>query len=745
MTGFGMNELRSILLSALEDFRQIAENLGQPESVLDSKSFYYGLFAQCFQLHRQIIDIKELEPLSDYLEDKLKRLESLVVLSNLQPYLAQEDATSPYPNLGALHRYLTSEDSDQVNRIKILKGCIDFESRDDQSTLIILLKDSNDYLKTRVSEPVVLQEYDSSIPPKARQRPPDGIWPAANLLFKVLDSRRRCSCNPTHEYVVQLCLETHRAKLVEYDFDLYLDLGEGWQEARVQTARVQTATSPKHRMPTIVVDNSIPVVTNTMNKPGCRERRRIVQKLCKDIKKPFPNYRLRLRLEEDSLWKLRSEESSFKIDKSKPPLSLAQIILQKSNVLNEKTKRILSVLLSYAVFHLHGTPWLKSPWGSPNVMFFRSSSGLPMRPYVETPLDDTHTVFPIGRTPMDDDDDFDPDDELSPRYPGLVDLAVVLMELHQAKPLDSLADICGVPVVDETNPAARYIFVREIFKQCRLGITDQTRMAISSCLNPNIGFTDDGEELDEHGLRDVIYQQIVRRLEDELEQGFGDLSVDKLDFLVQSMDLANGGWPIRLEQGTYMPDSSVSPSKEKRRLPDDTTRRRVRFSTIAEPNGLHQQSHLVAPALSTIISEQESKSCYEKGAISASSSCDPQSCNLPGRSQYPRTRINEPGATRPDTIRVLNIRDDVLRNELETELGKLFNATCEVHSLARASRDTHWQKYATVTFPALSNDKLHDLLKADEAKLRGPSNFQYDTTFLGITPLYDAGEEATTE
>ncbi|KAI1388244.1 uncharacterized protein F4822DRAFT_239765 [Hypoxylon trugodes] len=361
-------------------------------------------------------------------------------------------------------------------------------------------------------------------------------------------------------------------------------------------------------------------------------------------------------------------------------------------------------------------------------MFFRSFSGIPLRPYIETHLNGTLVNSAVNSSITDEDDDFDPDDLLSPPYPCLVDLAVVLIELHKAKSLESLAEVYGIPVVEEMDITARYILVREVFKHCQLDITDQTRIAISMCLDPNIGVNDDGDEIDEHGLRDVIYQEVVRRLEDELEQGFSELSIDKLDTLVRNLDLANGGQPIRLEQKGSLPETRTANSKQKRRHPEDPAGRQVRFLALPDPN-ISDHSYQSATSKLNIPAKENGPRTQDKENRSSSLN------HLPAKHSGHST-------TRPDTIRVLNIPDDLLELELKTELERLFGSICKIHSLARASRDMCWHKCATVTFPAIRNDELSKLIRAETADLRGPFNFHYDTNFFGLSPLHDAGDDA---
>lgn len=115
-------------------------------------------------------------------------------------------------------------------------------------------------------------------------------------------------------------------------------------------------------------------------------------------------------------------------------------------------------------------------------------------------------------------------------------------------------------------------------------MTDQTRLAVEACLDPTIGLDDNSNRMDDRALRGVIYERIVSPLEDELEQGFNGLAVDRLDTLVRNLDLANGGQPLP-------PDDKVQNSKltrnsngTKRRGSDDAgrPRLRVRFSQDLE-------------------------------------------------------------------------------------------------------------------------------------------------------------------
>jgi hypothetical protein len=248
----------------------------------------------------------------------------------------------------------------------------------------------------------------------------------------------------------------------------------------------------------------------------------------------------------NQLRRSQPERGSVKIGRSKDPVSAERILQMPSGIFTEKTKRILAVFFSYAVLHLHGTPWLRSSSGSGNIVFFENASTILIKPHVQSNFSQDGTSTPSisesdnvkGSDEMDDDKCFD--DFLSHPSPCLVNLAIVLFELYMNKSIHTLAKRYSVSVSDENNGDLGYLHVVDIFEKCNLDITEQFCVAVDKCLDSNIGLDAKGNDLDEYGLRSVIYQEIVRRLEDELDQGYSYLSGGDLDLEAQKIDLEIG-------------------------------------------------------------------------------------------------------------------------------------------------------------------------------------------------------------
>ncbi|KAH8758171.1 hypothetical protein F5882DRAFT_417648 [Hyaloscypha sp. PMI_1271] len=110
-----------------------------------------------------------------------------------------------------------------------------------------------------------------------------------------------------------------------------------------------------------------------------------------------------------------------------------------------------------------------------------------------------------------------------------------------------------------------------------------------------------------------------------------------------------------------------------------------------------------------------------------------------------RSLAATPPKNRPDTLRIKNIPKDYTISQVEGSIGRKFKSVAKVHSLAALNADYNC---ATATFP---NEVEYDFPNIQLERIRLDGNsvsndpFDYDTEFKGLTPLYDAGEQASVD
>ncbi|KAJ4316002.1 hypothetical protein N0V84_008066 [Fusarium piperis] len=377
------------------------------------------------------------------------------------------------------------------------------------------------------------------------------VWNAAQSIFKALVACKDCACTPTHDFGARLCLGTHRKPDCEaddqVDFDMFLSLKEDWHEAHIHTA--------KERAVRIVAEQS-------------RHRQRgprsiAVKQLCEQIARvgAMAGYRLQLKVTKNQLFKLQSERSESLVDKTKHPVSLDQFLRDRPRNFTERTKRILAVILSSTVFHLHDTPWLEPSWNSSNVLFFQtSSSAVTLRPFIQTKLSlldlspppdgcehspdttESEDLDPDDLDPDDfDPDDMDPDDWLMHPCPILVTLAMMLLEIYFATPFDVLARRCKVDLGESQNNNTKHLDVSVVFQACRTEMPENSQFyaAVGSCLDPQAWETESGGSLSSDELRSRIYEKVVLPLETELSQAYSSISIYHLDKFAETLDFAS--------------------------------------------------------------------------------------------------------------------------------------------------------------------------------------------------------------
>ena len=589
-----MEDAVRLLPPTLQSFQEACDLLAREEATSALRNFYLHVRVCSFILLHLYEESPEKfvaslasNPVPGRL---LGSLDQVVDRHEIQPFIGlavpdadtnQDNQFSSLPGLRVLQRFWGQESTHpEARKLSFARKCLDFGSRQRQDALITHLKQAEEACReySRVDPSDLALEHD--LRTRQKRLPPLDIWPLAQSVYSALDSSKTdwCGrCNVPHLYNARLCIETYRDRndVKECDFDMFLGLDQLWHEARVRSI---TKCAVRFG---IDDDDSGDNKRHKEIKQQIRRRGGLkggngsgikVKSLCRIFEDSQTRWMFRLNFEvrDNELWKIASAQSSFNVDTSEEAISLAQFIAERPHVLNGKTKRILAVLLGYAVVHLYGTGWSQPSWGSENILFFKTGGAIPLKPYLELqPRPEGSDLHQASDTAREEDED-DPDDDLFYHpYPCLVSLALMLMELHQARPIESIAREHRLTMSPNMSNEDRFLVAGQIFASCKQDFEDQTRMAIDSCLDVTIGGeTEDGEP-DENTLRNAIYENIVRRLEDELEQGYSDIYVDGLDSLAQTLDMARFGRRIK-------PEASEEPTHPKVVEPRrDTSRKRL--------------------------------------------------------------------------------------------------------------------------------------------------------------------------
>ena len=274
-------------------------------------------------------------------------------------------------------------------------------------------------------------------------------------------------------------------------------------------------------------------------------RRQRINEICKPLKTALTSKlnRLNLELEDDELYKTQSTKTRFTSDELTNVITLGHLMSTGTTSLGEKVKRVLAVLLGYAVLHHYGGSWLAPSWGRDDITFIKSATAIPLRPYMFTRVVRMAHTEPVTSDQEDDLDDVNPDDFPIHPNPDLVTLGTILLEVHTGKPIEVLATEMGIE--EEENINAKWSVADEVYKKILRDLPDKYSDAVNACLDPNFGSSADdldGEESNKEDFRRLIYTDIVKPLEDELDQGFGkSISIDDLDNVAETMDLGSWG------------------------------------------------------------------------------------------------------------------------------------------------------------------------------------------------------------
>lgn len=573
-----------LVLATARTVHQIAKLLKDRQTDGELRRFYRHLTVHCVFVRDHIIRVRSMLDQGNMLVDRVLNLFESLVSAEAGPPL---ETSQRYPRQRALNcAWAALQDQSNAHaRLELAGRALNVADLSSKTAL-------QDYREAfEAWEEDVVTEYPEDVAewsvkdeqPRSRARPEPScaVRNAAQTVFEALASSANCRCKTAHELGVRLCLGTYRAwELDDEDgFDMFLAANQNWQEAHVQAVRenkVQFAVGGKKMATTTAVGG----------KRGVDYKPMLVKALCQQIEKVRKTtaLRLELRVENGQLFKLRSGPSSFRfsMDKERPPLSLRHFIHESSRSLTEKTKRILAVLLSYAVLHLHGTPWLQPTWNSSQVLFFQTpTSKIPIRPFIQTRLERTgasekgdterhRTAVSVQHPDHSDPDGVDPDDldpdDVEHPVPVLVTLAVMLMELYFATPVEVLARDRGIelPESGTADVRKRFLDITLVFNEYKreIPLNTQFHHAIERCLDHAVWQDEYGHKLDEQTLRSTIYQEVVRRLEDELCDAFDFITIEELDKIAETVDVGSWGRTLQNQPTEAAGEWMATPAPE---------------------------------------------------------------------------------------------------------------------------------------------------------------------------------------
>ncbi|EWG48630.1 hypothetical protein FVEG_08334 [Fusarium verticillioides 7600] len=527
----GNNESIKSLHLTYKAAQQITETLWVSERNEELKSFCASLMAYFSMIKRS---------LSNTDHTNVSRVDNELATMLLAPIKIMFPTSS---NLGRAKQG-AEVGSAKPNNIALMDLMEIYESR---AELLKSLAICEETLRDSYPEGLTRWDTEEPSPQLVIAELPYGISCAAQSMFEAMVACNDCPCTPEHDLGARLYLGTHRkpeATLGAEDeeiiyFDMFLSTQCDWQEVRVHASRNtvgQIVTGP---------------ATDSQSKRNRTEVKALrIKRLCKAIAKikTMAAYRLELKVLQNQLFQLHPKRGNSAIDTSQNALSLQDILRHAKGAFTERTKRVLAVILASTVFHLYGTPWLQSTWGSADILFFRkSSSGISFRPFINTALPRLHpsvvaaaTENPDSNVASEETDEPDLEDFFTHLCPAVITLAFVLLEVYFETPFDILAQKFNVKLGADTEPSAftRYMDVNLVFQACRAEIPQNSQfyLALTNCFEQQVWQDENGDVLDTLPLRTMIYQKVILPLETELSQAYNSIPIEELDKFAQKLD-----------------------------------------------------------------------------------------------------------------------------------------------------------------------------------------------------------------
>ncbi|KAF3019351.1 hypothetical protein E8E14_010685 [Neopestalotiopsis sp. 37M] len=422
---------------------------------------------------------------------------------------------------------------------------LDLSSHDFNEHVEAIIREVYDFSQMQYPYDFSLYTDDPPIDKRKRAAPPLDVCEAAQSVYQALKSTQKCTCDPVHSFDARLSLATYRnpnSVMGSFRFEMLLSLEHVWQEVTIGT----TAGGALK----FVINDGSGKNTNAESKKAIRHLCKPLRQIRKQLQ--WRSYCLQFDVDKGVLWNRRPEKSLLPLDLVEKPVSLEEFILTSGHCLTEMTKRIIAVLLGHTVLHLHGTQWMHQDWGASQVIFLQAASAVPIKPYIQIRLT---PGAPISIHTTDSDDDSDDEDyfgdDFCHPFPHFVSLGMMLMQIYLGKTFQSLAEEFDIDNPELLDKNHKFVLASQVFLKYSAVIKFSERFwsVIDRCLDPDIQNDERGCPMTVDVLRKVVYDDIIRPLEDELEKGnfSTDNIVLNLDSEARKLDLANMGQSMEFQ------------------------------------------------------------------------------------------------------------------------------------------------------------------------------------------------------
>lgn len=242
-----------------------------------------------------------------------------------------------------------------------------------------------------------------------------------------------------------------------------------------------------------------------------------------------------------------ADERTIKQDSLKEEVNLKDILASPQKEWPETSKWALAVILAWSLHHLYGGLWVRGGWSREKIVFFRSGSRIPLRTF-------------LGVSDIQTKEDGRSKEAFSlHRYPEILELGVILLELHLGQRLEDFLELKR-----ELYGARDFSFhAMSAFSRRKQHIFSlRYRNAIDTCLHPD---TKLGPNPSMQDVRDLLFKHVVKPLEEELVSNFQEwFSAGNLDEQAEKHELPLG-WHLpnqrpgtRTSTSVYVPtDASI--------------------------------------------------------------------------------------------------------------------------------------------------------------------------------------------